>query len=673
MTEESLFAAVVEQPPADRLRFLQEACGNDAELLKRLRLMLAVHEKAAKIVDQREKTEVRARPTAVAIHAEGIGTIIAGRFKLLEPIGEGGMGTVWVAEQTEPVRRKVALKLIKAGMDTKAVLTRFQAERQALALMDHPNIAKVLDGGTTETGRPFFIMEYVKGVPFTKYCDNARLNIAERLNLFVPVCQAVQHAHQKGIIHRDLKPSNILVCLYDGRPVPKVIDFGLAKAMHQPLTEHTLHTAHGQLMGTPLYMSPEQAEINNLDVDTRSDIYSLGVILYELLTGTTPLEQKRFREAAWQEMMRLIKEEDPPRPSDRLSSSDTLPSLAAQRKLEPVKLTRLVRGELDWIVMKALDKERSRRYESANGFARDIQAYLANEPVQACPPSTAYRLRKFVGKHRVGLTMVATVTVLLLAGAAVSTWQAIRATRAELEARVAAEQAAQDRQNAKNNERAAREQELEAKKQSKIAAENERKALTSTKEKESIVEDLRHNLSLDKILLARAAFESGNVILARERLDEVPPDLRRWEWNLLDRQYEGGIFTLYGHTAGVLSVASSPDGTRIASGSEDKTVKVWDGRTGALLHDLKGYPAGVFNVAFSPDGTRLLTCSLEKPLVPEDIDRIDIAVPLRDTPTGMIAKVWDVAHWRTPAQFQREIFRALFGIQPGRHSVRRRR
>ena len=242
------------------------------------------------------------------------------------------MGTVWKAEQTQPVRRTVALKLIKAGMDSRTVLSRFEAERQALALMDHPNIARVLDGGTTESGRPFFVMEYVKGVPFTQYCDDARLTIAQRLALFVPVCQAVQHAHTKGVIHRDLKPSNILVCLYDGQPVPKVIDFGLAKAMHQPLTEHTLHTAHGVLVGTPLYMSPEQAELNNLDVDARTDIYALGVILYELLTGTTPLERQRFHEAAWHEMLRLIKEEEPPRPSARLSDSDSLPSLAAQRQ-----------------------------------------------------------------------------------------------------------------------------------------------------------------------------------------------------------------------------------------------------------------------------------------------------------------------------------------------------
>ena len=318
----------------------------------------------------------------------------------------------------------MALKLIKPGMDSKTVLSRFEAERQALALMDHPNIAKVLDGGTTEGGRPFFVMEYVKGVPFTRYCDNARLSVAQRFALFVPICQAVQHAHQKGIVHRDLKPSNILVCLYDGVAVPKVIDFGLAKAMHQPLTEHTLHTAHGVMMGTPLYMSPEQAEFNNLDVDTRTDIYALGVILYELLTGTTPLEKQRFHEAAWHEMLRLIKEEEPPRPSARLSSSGSLPSLAAQRRLEPVKLTKLVRGELDWIVMKCLEKDRSRRYDTANGLARDVERYLTDELVEARPPTATYRLRKFVRKHRVALFTTSAFVGLLIAAAGITPgWQ----------------------------------------------------------------------------------------------------------------------------------------------------------------------------------------------------------------------------------------------------------
>jgi serine/threonine protein kinase len=285
-------------------------------------------------------------------------------------------------------------------MDSKAVLARFEAERQALAVMDHPNIAKVLDGGLTETGRPFFVMEYIKGIPITEYCDATRLSVPERLNLFVQVCQAVQHAHQKGIIHRDLKPSNILVAPYDDRPVPKVIDFGLAKAMHQSLTERTLHTAHETVLGTPLYMSPEQAQLNNLDVDTRSDIYSLGVLLYELLTGTTPLERTRFKEAAWDEIKRIIREEEPPRPSARLSSTATLPSLAACRQTEPLQLTKQVCGELDWIVMKALDKDRSRRYETANGFAADVLRYLSGEAVQAHPPSTAYRLKKFVRRNR---------------------------------------------------------------------------------------------------------------------------------------------------------------------------------------------------------------------------------------------------------------------------------
>jgi tetratricopeptide (TPR) repeat protein len=363
-------------------------------------------------------TDSKHEQTGMYVPREQPGTLIAGRYKLLEEIGEGGMGTVWVAEQTQPVRRKVALKLIKAGMDSNSILARFEAERQALALMDHSNIAKVLDGGLTEQARPFFVMEYVKGVPITEYCEATRLSVPERLNLFVQVCSAVQHAHQKGIIHRDLKPSNILVAPYDDKPVPKVIDFGLAKAMHQPLTERTLHTAHETVLGTPVYMSPEQAQLNNLDVDTRSDIYSLGVLLYELLTGSTPLEKKRLKEAAWDEVRRLIRQEEPPRPSTRLSSANTLPSLAAARQTDPARLTKLVRGELDWIVMKSLEKDRARRYGTATGFALDIQRYLAGEPVLAVPPSARYLLRKFVGKHRVALAMAAAIALLFASGVA---------------------------------------------------------------------------------------------------------------------------------------------------------------------------------------------------------------------------------------------------------------
>src|SRR5437868_7053957 len=303
-------------------------------------------------------------------------------------------------------------------MDSQQVLARFEAERQALAMMDHPNIAKVFDAGAAPDGRPFFVMELVKGVPITKYCDDHHLTPRQRLELFVPVCRAIQHAHQKGIIHRDLKPSNILVTEHDGRPVPKVIDFGLAKALNAAgtLTDRTLHTAYGTVVGTPLYMAPEQVGINALDVDTRSDVYALGVVLYELLTGTTPLEKKRFKEAAWDEIRRVIREEEPPRPSTRLSTSNALASLAAQRQTEPAKLSRLVRGELDWIVLKALEKDRNRRYETANGLAMDVQRHLADEPVLACPPSAGYRLRKFVRKHRGPVAAAAALLAALAVG-----------------------------------------------------------------------------------------------------------------------------------------------------------------------------------------------------------------------------------------------------------------
>lgn len=354
-----------------------------------------------------------------------IGTVIAGRFKLLERLGEGGMGTVYVAEQTEPIRRKVALKLIKAGMDSKSVIARFEVERQALALMDHPNIARVLDGGIilggagtpgVGVGRSFFVMEYIKGIPLTEYCDAVKLDIRGRLELFVTVCQAVQHAHQKGIIHRDLKPSNILVALYDGRPVAKVIDFGLAKAIHQPLTERSLYTGHQMVIGTPLYMSPEQSELNNLDIDTRTDIYSLGVILYELLTGTTPLDRERFKRAAWDEMMRLIREEEPARPSIRLSKTDTLSMVASRRHTEPAKLSKLIRGDLDWIVMKALAKERDRRYGTASSFAADVERFLKDEAVSAGPPTLGYKLRKLVRRNRGRVIAAGAILFSLVAG-----------------------------------------------------------------------------------------------------------------------------------------------------------------------------------------------------------------------------------------------------------------
>jgi serine/threonine protein kinase/tetratricopeptide (TPR) repeat protein len=424
----TLFSAALDhEAGAERDAYLGGACGGDAALRARIEGLLRAHEHGGWFLEPppagpRPPGEGPGESTAGDGTGAWVGppvaagSVIDGRYKLLQEIGAGGMGTVWLADQTAPVQRRVAVKLIRPGMDSRQVVARFEAERQALALMDHPNIARVLDGGVAEDGRPFFVMELVKGTPITRYCDDQKLPVRERLELFADVCRAVQHAHQKGIIHRDLKPSNVLVAPYDGKPVVKVIDFGVAKATGQQLTASTLFTGFGAVVGTPEYMSPEQAETNNQDIDTRSDIYALGVLLYELLTGTTPLTRQRVREAALLEVLRLVREEEPPRPSTRLSSTEELPGIAAVRGVEPARLSRLVRGELDWIVMKALEKDRNRRYESPSALAADVQRYLHDEPVQASPPSTAYRLRKFVRRHRGAVLAVSAIVLLFLAG-----------------------------------------------------------------------------------------------------------------------------------------------------------------------------------------------------------------------------------------------------------------
>jgi eukaryotic-like serine/threonine-protein kinase len=613
MNERSIFMDALErESPPERSAYLDDACNGDAALRQRVEALLASHEQAGsflrkpvpeRLADQ-PATPGRPEETCAELSAvedgssplpEGLGSCI-GPFKLVQEIGAGGMGAVYMAQQTEPVKRLVALKVIKPGMDSAQVIARFEAERQALALMDHPNIAKVFDAGTTETGRPYFVMELVKGSPITRFCDERRLTPRQRLELFIPVCQAIQHAHQKGIIHRDIKPSNVLVAVYDDKPAPKVIDFGIAKATGRQFTERTLATGFGVVVGTLEYMSPEQAEFNQLDIDTRSDVYSLGVLLYELLTGTTPLDRKQLKEAAMLEVLRRIRDEEPPRPSTRLSTSAEMPAIAARRGLEPKKLSAQVRGELDWIVMKALEKDRTRRYETANDLVHDIQRRLHDEPVQAGPPSATYRLRKFVRRHR-GPVLAMCVFGLLLAAGIVGT------TTGLLQA-LAAEQHALTERDAKEE---ARQQEAAAKVREK----------TRRKEAERLLQAARLSGALTH-------WEEGNVAAAREKLDELlairlddeqePEDT--WEYRYLDNlMNHAGQRTFRGHTDAVTSVAFSPDGKRLASAAGTALemvpgqVKVWDVATGQDLLTLRGHTAGVTSVAFSPDGKRLASGS----------------------------------------------------------------
>jgi serine/threonine protein kinase len=469
--ELDLFAAVIAiAEPEERAALLERECAGRPELRDRIDQLVSAHFKSNALLDVPEVAPTSPHASngseteSLPIAAEVAGTVIAGRYKLLQQIGEGGMGTVWMADQTEPVKRRVAVKLIRVERgQSRTILSRFEAERQAIAVMDHPNIAKLLDAGTTTEGSPFFVMELVKGIPLNEYCDEHRLSIRDRLELFMQICSAVQHAHQKGIIHRDLKPTNILVENHDDKPVPRVIDFGLAKATSgMQLSEHTLFTAFGSVMGTPLYMAPEQANFSAVDVDTRADVYALGVILYELLTGTTPITRESMKKAALDEMLKLIREQDAPAPSSRLSTSESKPSIAANRQTEPQKLGRFIKGELDWIVMKALSKERDRRYETATGFARDVERFLNNEAVAAGPPSTSYRLHKFVKRNRGQVIAASLILLALLAGLAGTGFGLVRAERerrfAELAAvkeRLAKQEAEARRAEAETQERRA--------------------------------------------------------------------------------------------------------------------------------------------------------------------------------------------------------------------------
>ena len=461
-----ILTAALDYAPEDREAFLALACGENAALLAKVRALLAAHEamptgcptepasvesesEGEGIVNANNQKTVVA-PAGVGREDEGImnannqKTVVApagvereggriGRYKLLQQIGEGGFGTVWMAEQMEPVSRRVALKIIKPGMDTREIIARFEAERQAVAMMDHPNIAKVFDAGATDTGRPFFVMELVKGIPITQYCDEAGLGTRERLALFGDVCSAINHAHQKGVIHRDIKPSNVMVTLHGDKPVVKVIDFGIAKATQGKLTDKTLFTRFEQFVGTPVYMSPEQASLSGLDVDTRSDIYALGILLYELLVGKPPFDAQALLSAGYEEMRRIIREVEPVRPSSRISTmaAEERTQLAKARHVEPEKLGKLVEPDLDWIVMKAIDKDRTRRYETANAFAQDIAHFLADEAVIARPPSAGYQFRKFARRNNAALRVAAAIAAVLVAATLVSTWQAVRATRAE--------------------------------------------------------------------------------------------------------------------------------------------------------------------------------------------------------------------------------------------------
>jgi eukaryotic-like serine/threonine-protein kinase len=642
-----IFFAALEQPTVEaRAAFLDGACRNNPVLRPKIDKLLADHFEEDTFLKTAAveglSTVMESTPVT-----EGPGTQID-RYKLLQRLGEGGFGVVYMAEQKEPVKRRVALKIIKLGMDTRQVVARFEAERQALAMMDHPNIAKVLDAGATATGRPYFVMELVKGVPVTKYCDDNNLTTKERLELFIPVCQAIQHAHQKGIIHRDIKPSNVMITLHDGQPVPKVIDFGIAKATQAELTEKTIFTQYSQFIGTPAYMSPEQAEMSGLDVDTRSDIYSLGVLLYELLVGRTPLDAKALMSGGYDEIRRRIKEEEPPKPSTRVNTMEgsEKTTVARHRKIGPDQLSSELRGDLDWIVLKALEKDRTRRYETANGIALDIQRFLKDEPVSAVAPSKGYLIRKYVRRHRTALALAATIAGLLLSGATLSTWQAVRATRAQRIAEAAKSEALEQKLLAQEKQ-----SEAETERQNAEEARQREQALRE----EAVASERRQRLSAYEadMRLAHRYLSENNLAMVKMLLDRYDratngfPDVRGLYWRHLHQVTQGDqSSSTLPHDSMVRSVSLSSDGGRLASCTLSGRVRLYevtksnDVNTTKLLWEHGGgflaYGAEESSVAVSPDG-RLLAAEQQGTL------------KVWNTATGELS--FEQVHVRAPVMF----------------------